>query len=234
MFLQYLFVYSCINFLYSLTRVPIPASEMMQNTIKRPPPSLTLLLVHWGEYCSWCLRRTIHLQSQPLNFDLSLKWTQSHYSSIHMCSEVNFNLLIFFFLEFEGYVEATRLFKFISLSLREIVCLDILMPKLALTLLEISVAVANRFFIDSLSIHLPPLEVVFLGRPGCFLASHDPVSSSFLKILWITLLDFLTDFEISPIERLYFYQNKFIELYIFELCNLLLYPFSLLKCSMKI
>ena len=45
-------------------------------------------------------------------------------------------------------------------------------------------------------------SVVFLGMPGGFLASHDPVSPSFLKFLWITLLDFPTVFEISPIKSL--------------------------------
>ena len=40
--------------------------------------------------------------------------------------------------------------KFISLNLWKIVCLDMLMPRLALPLLEIEVAVANRSFFDSL------------------------------------------------------------------------------------
>ena len=99
-------------------------------------------------------------------------------------------------------MEASRLFKFISLSLREIVCLDIFMPRLALDLLELAVSVANRsFFIHYQSI-LFSLAVVFLSLPSGLLALHDSVSSSFLKILWITLLDFPTVFEISPIESL--------------------------------
>ena len=36
----------------SLTRSPLPATEIMPNTITLPPPNLTLLLMHWGEYCS--------------------------------------------------------------------------------------------------------------------------------------------------------------------------------------
>ena len=175
----------------------------MPNTITLPPPNLTLLLVHWGEYRSLGLHQTNLLPSQPnrLNFDSSLKWTQSHCSSVHMTWSVeNFNRLILFFL---GFVEATWLFKFISLCLWEIVCLDILMPRLALTLLETVAAVANRsFFFYSLPIDLSSLAVVFLGLPGGFLASYDPVSSSFLKILWITLLDFLTVFEIILIVSL--------------------------------
>ena len=84
------------------------------------------------------------------------------------------------------------------------VCLNILMPSLALTLLGIvvTVTVANRSFFDTLPIHLSSLAVVFLCRPGGFLALHDQFSSSFLKILWITLLDFSTVFEISPIAGL--------------------------------
>ena len=84
----------------------------------------------------------------------------------------------------------------------EIICLDILMPMLALALLEISVAVANRSFFYSLPIHLSFLVVIFLCPPGSFLASPDPVSSSFLKILWITLFFLSAVFEISPIESL--------------------------------
>ena len=54
----------------------------------------------------------------------------------------------------------------------------------------------------SLAIHLSSLAVVFLRQSGGFLASHDPVFSTFLKILWIKLLDFPTVFEISLIESL--------------------------------
>ena len=80
-------------------------------------------------------------------------------------------------------VKAIRLFKFISLSLQEIVYLDILTPRLALALLEIAVAVANQSYFDSLPIHLSSFAVVFLGQPGDFLASHDSLSLSFLKTL---------------------------------------------------
>ena len=95
----------------------------------------------------------------------------------------------------------------ISLSLQEIVCLHILMARLALGLLEIVVAVANRSFFDSLSINLSSLVVIFLNLSGSFLASQNPVFSSFLKILWITLLDFPTVFEISYIESLSLLSN---------------------------
>ena len=57
------------------------------------------------------------------------------------------------------------------------------MPRLALALSEIAVAFANKSFFDSLPIHLSSLAVVFLDLPGGFLASHDPVSLSFLKML---------------------------------------------------
>ena len=74
------------------------------------------------------------------------------------CSAANFNLLIVFLLEMLGFVEATRLFKSGSLSPQEIVCLDILMPRLALVLLEIAVAVANRsFFFFFGFITIPPV-----------------------------------------------------------------------------
>ena len=76
------------------------------------------------------------------------------------------------------------------------------MPRLALAILEIAVAVTNRSFFDSLPDNLSSLTVVSLCLPGCFLASHDPVSLDFIKILWITLLDFPTVFEISPIDSL--------------------------------
>ena len=81
-------------------------------------------------------------------------------------------------------------------------CLDIWMLRLALALLEIAVAVTNWSFFDLLPLHLSSLAVVFLSLTGGFLVSCDPVSSSFLKILWITLLDFPTVFEISPIKSL--------------------------------
>ena len=55
------------------------------------------------------------------------------------------------------------------------------MPRLALALLEKAVAVANRSFFDSLPIHPTSLAVVFLGLPGGFMASHDPLSQVFLK-----------------------------------------------------
>ena len=57
------------------------------------------------------------------------------------------------------------------------------MPKLALALLEIALAIANRFFFDLLPIHLSSFAVVFLDLLGDFLVSHDPVSSNFLKML---------------------------------------------------
>ena len=69
------------------------------------------------------------------------------------------------------------------IKFREIVCLDILMPRLALALLEIAVVVANRSFFDSLPIPLSSFAVVFLGLPGGFLASNYPVSSHYLIIL---------------------------------------------------
>ena len=58
-------------------------------------------------------------------------------------------------------------------------------------------AIANRTFFYSL-----PINLSFLCLPGCFWASHDPVSLSCLKILWLKLLDFPTYFEISTIESL--------------------------------
>ena len=66
----------------SLTRGPVPTTEIMPNTITLPPPNLTLFLVHRGECHSLGLHRTNLLPSQPnrLNFDSSLKWTQSHWS----------------------------------------------------------------------------------------------------------------------------------------------------------
>ena len=62
-------------------------------------------------------------------------------------------------------------------------CLDILMARLALGLLKIVVAAANRSFFDSLPMHLSSLAVLFLGLSGGFWALHDPVSFSFHKIL---------------------------------------------------
>ena len=47
----------------------------------------------------------------------------------------------------------------------------------------------------------------FLGLPGGLLASDDPVFSSFLEILWITLLDFPAIFQISPSETLSLLSN---------------------------
>ena len=86
----------------SLTRGPVPALAIMQNTITLPPPNLTLLLVHWGEHHSLGLRWTNLLSSRPyrLNVDSSLKWTQSLCSSVHItCSVANFNQFILLFLE---------------------------------------------------------------------------------------------------------------------------------------
>ena len=86
----------------SLTRDPVSATKITTNTITLPPPNLTLLLVHWGEYHSLGLRRTNLLPSQPnrLNLDSLLKGTQSHCTSVHMmCSVANFNQLILFFLK---------------------------------------------------------------------------------------------------------------------------------------
>ena len=79
----------------------------MPKTISLPPPNLTLLLVHWGKYCSLGLRRTNLLPSQPnrLNSDSTLKRTQSQFSSVHMtCSEANFYRLILFVIEMKGFV----------------------------------------------------------------------------------------------------------------------------------
>ena len=42
----------------SLRRGPVSAAEIMPNTITLPPPNLTLLLVHWGEYLSLGLHWT--------------------------------------------------------------------------------------------------------------------------------------------------------------------------------
>ena len=50
----------------------------------------------------------------------------------------------------------------INLSLWEIVCFDILIPRLALALLEIAVAVTNQSIFDSLPINLSSLEVVLI------------------------------------------------------------------------
>ena len=80
----------------------------------------------------------------------------------------------------------------------------------ALALLEIAVVVANLSFFDSLPIHLSSFAVVFLGLPRGFLASHDRVISSFRKMLWITVLDYPTVFEISPIESLSSLRNLII------------------------
>ena len=162
----------------SLTRGPVPVTEIMPNPITLPPPNLTLLLVHWGDYRSLGLRWTNLLSSQPKRLNLThLKWTQS---SVHKtCSVANFNRLILFFLEMKAFVEATRLFKFISLSLGEIVCLDILIARFALGLLEIAVTVVNPFF-NSLPIRLSSLTLVFLILSDVFLASHDPGTTSFL------------------------------------------------------
>ena len=84
----------------SLTIGPVPASEIMPNTITLLPPNLMQHLVHWGEYRFSGLRRTNHLPSlsNRLNFDSLLKGTQSHCSSVLMtCSVANFNQLILFF-----------------------------------------------------------------------------------------------------------------------------------------
>ncbi len=58
----------------------------------------------------------------------------------------------------------------------------ILMPRLALALLEIVVAITNQSFFDSLPIHLSSLAVVFLGLPVGFLAPHELVSFRFFEI----------------------------------------------------
>ena len=71
---------------------------------------------------------------------------------------------------------------FFSLSLRETVCLETLILKLSLTIFAISVAVANLFFLDDNVIHVSVFAVVFLGLPGDFYASHDPVSLNFFKM----------------------------------------------------
>ena len=52
-------------------------------------------------------------------------------------------------------------------------CLDILIPRLALALLELAVAVANRSFFDSLTIYLSFFAVILLGLQDGFLALHD-------------------------------------------------------------
>ena len=187
-----------------LIRGLVPVVEIMPNTVTLPPPNSMLLLVHWGEFHCLGLHWTSLLVSQPnkLNFDSLLKWTQSHCTLVHITGSVaNFNQLILFFFEMLSFIEATWLSKFISFSLWEIVCLDILMPRLALALVEIPVAVTNRSFLIHFQ-SISSLVVVFLGLPGGFLASHDQVSSSFLNILWIILIDFPIFFEISPIKSL--------------------------------
>ena len=84
----------------SLTRLPVLATEIMPNTITLPLPNSTLILLHWVKYRSFGRRRTnlIPSQSNRLNFDSLLKWTQSHCSSVHMkCSMTNFNRHILYF-----------------------------------------------------------------------------------------------------------------------------------------
>ena len=84
----------------SLTRGSAPTTEIIPNTITLPPPNLTLLLVHCGEYRSLGLRRINFLPSQPnrLNFDSLLKWSKSNCSSVYTtCSVANFSRLIFSF-----------------------------------------------------------------------------------------------------------------------------------------
>ena len=111
---------------------------------------------------------------------------QSHCSSIHMtCSVANFNRFILFFLEMQGFVEFTQQFKFISLSLRKIACLDILMPGLALALLDIGVAVANRSFFVSLPSYLSSLRKTLSDFPIVF------------EILLIEILSSLRNLNIS-------------------------------------
>ena len=118
------------------------------------------------------------------------------------CSEANFNRLILFFLEMQSFVKSTRLFKFISLRLREIVLPWYFNAKVSLYSFRDSgfcrksilfLFITNPFVFTCSS---------FLGLPGGFLASHGPVSSGFLEILWIILLDFPWVFEIFPIESL--------------------------------
>ena len=72
--------------LCSLTRDSVPTAEIMPNAITLLPPNLMMLLVHWGENCSfWTVsNKPFPLQPKRLNFDSSLKGIQSHCSSVYM------------------------------------------------------------------------------------------------------------------------------------------------------
>ena len=80
----------------SMTRGPVPAVEIMSNIITLPSPNLTL---PFSALRRISFLRTALKESSRLNFDSSLKWTQSHCSSVHMkFSVANFSRLILFFL----------------------------------------------------------------------------------------------------------------------------------------
>ena len=154
----------------SLTRVPVPAAEITPNTITLSPPNLMLLLVHWGEYHSLGLCQMNLLSSQSNRLNIEMNTIPLFFSQYDMFSGK------FQSAHFVLFRNVRHFFKCISLCLWEIMCLDILMPRLALALFGIAVAVSNQSFVDSLPIHLSSLAVVFLGLPGGFLASHGPVS----------------------------------------------------------
>ena len=113
---------------------------------------------------------------------LNLRITTPLILSPVMCSIANFICASWFFLDINGFVEGALANKLFSLSLCETVCLETLIPRLCLTTFAISVAVANLFFLDNNVNHLSVFAVVFLGLPGDFFASHDPVCSNFFKM----------------------------------------------------
>ena len=101
------------------------------------------------------------------------------------CPVTNFKLLIFFFIN----LRLCRSYSIVQIYFIKSSGNSVIWyfnVKWALALSESAVPVANW----SIFVSLPIQQIsLFLCLPGGFLASHDPVSSSFLNILWITLFD---------------------------------------------
>ena len=165
--------------LCSLSRGPIPAAEVMPNTIILPLQNLTLLLVLWGKYHSLGLHQINLLSSQlnRLTSDSSLKWTQPHCSLVHMTYSVaDFNQLFVLFrnVKLRGSNSIVQIYFIMSSGNSVPWYFD---AKVSISSFRDSDCYVchKSFFFDSLPIHVFPYSI-FFGLSGGFLASHDSVS----------------------------------------------------------
>ena len=171
-----------------MTRVPIPATEIMLNIITLPPPNLRLLFVHWGIYRSLRLRR---MNLFPVPTEQVKLWLIAKMTTIPLfCISYDVfsgkfqspHFVLFGSVKCRSSCSATQIY-FIKSSGNSVPWY--FNAKVSINSFRDSSCCCKLILFDSWPTHLSSLAVVFLGLPGSFWASHNPIFSSFLKTLWI-------------------------------------------------